>query len=61
MISVIIPTFNRAKFLVEAVRSVADQKDVPEDIEIIVVDDGSTDNTVEALAPLSGKIVYIRQ
>ncbi len=61
MISVIIPTFNRAEFLVEAVRSVADQKDVPEDVEIIVVDDGSTYNTVEALEPLSGKIAYIRQ
>ena len=60
MISVIIPTFNRAKLLVEAVRSVVDQKDVPEDVEIIVVDDGSTDNTREALAALAGKIAYIR-
>ncbi len=56
MISVIIPTFNRAKLLMEAVRSVLDQKDVPEDVEIIVVDDGSTDNTGEALAALPGKI-----
>ena len=60
MISVIIPTFNRAKLLVEAVRSVLDQKDVPEDVEIIVVDDGSTDNTAKALAALAGKIAYIR-
>ncbi|MGA2400840.1 MAG: glycosyltransferase [Syntrophobacteraceae bacterium] len=60
MISVIIPTFNRAMLLVEAVRSVLDQKDAPEDLEIIVVDDGSTDNTGEALATLPGKFGYIR-
>ncbi len=61
MISVIIPTFNRAKLLVEAVRSVLDQKDAPEDFEIIVVDDGSTDDTGEALAALPGKLRYIRR
>ena len=60
MISVIIPTFNRAKLLLEAVHSVLDQKDIPEDVEIIVVDDGSTDNTREALVTLAGKIAYTR-
>ncbi len=61
MISVIIPTFNRAKFLVEAVASVLDQPDVSEEVEIMVVDDGSTDNTAEALAALAGKICYVRR
>ncbi|MGC9195582.1 MAG: glycosyltransferase family 2 protein [Syntrophobacteraceae bacterium] len=61
MISVIIPTFNRARLLIEAVNSVLDQKDLHEKIEVIVVDDGSTDNTAQALAPLAGKIDYIRR
>jgi glycosyltransferase involved in cell wall biosynthesis len=61
MISVIIPTFNRAKLLVEAVDSVLAQRDVPEEVEIIVVDDGSTDNTCEVLETLAGKICCIRQ
>jgi len=61
MISVIIPTFNRAKLLTEAVRSVLEQKDCPEEIEIIVVDDGSTDDTAETLAALPGNIRYLRR
>jgi glycosyltransferase involved in cell wall biosynthesis len=61
MISVIIPTFNRAGLLVEALNSVLGQKDLREKIEVIVVDDGSTDNTAQALAPLAGKIDYIRR
>jgi len=43
LISVIIPTYNRYKFLLEAINSVETQT-YPE-IEIIVVDDGSTDET----------------
>ncbi|MEM7329329.1 MAG: glycosyltransferase [Pseudomonadota bacterium] len=50
-ISVIIPTFNRADLVLRAVRSVLAQRDVR--TEIIVVDDGSTDNTIEALEALS--------
>ncbi len=60
MISVIIPTYNRAKLLVEAVGSVLDQKGCPEALEIIVVDDGSTDDTREALAAVPGELRYIR-
>lgn len=48
--SVIIPTFNRAHFLKNAVRSVVEQ-DYP-DIEIIIVDDRSTDNTVQVVNDL---------
>lgn len=61
MISTIIPTFNRGRFVVEAVSSVLTQRNVPEPCEIIVVDDGSTDDTASALEQFSGKIRYIFQ
>lgn len=47
-VSVIIPTYNRARLVVEAVETVLSQ--TFRDFELIVVDDGSTDGTVEALA-----------
>ena len=43
MVSVILPTFNRAAFLTEAIRSVLQQDGVQ--LELIIVDDGSEDNT----------------
>ena len=57
-ISVVIPTYNRAGQVPDAVRCVLEQSLPPH--EVIVVDDGSTDHTAEALAPLMGKIRYIR-
>ena len=46
MVSVIIPTFNRAYCIAESIRSVLAQSE----LEIIVVNDGSTDGTVKELA-----------
>jgi glycosyltransferase involved in cell wall biosynthesis len=57
--SVIMPTYNRAGLVARAVESVLSQ--TCQDFEIIVVDDGSTDDTEEVLRPYSDRIRYIRQ
>jgi len=46
-VSVIIPTFNREKYLASAIRSV--QRQTYDNIEMIVVDEGSTDATRDLL------------
>ena len=57
-ISVIIPTYNRAEMLREALESVFSQTHPVS--EIIVVDDGSTDQTDKMLAEFGGRIRTIR-
>lgn len=60
---VIIPAYNAAKFLPQAIDSVVAQ--TFEDWRILLVDDGSTDNTAEVVAPyieqLGPKLKYIKQ
>ena len=46
-VSVVLPTYNRAYIVSEAIDSVLEQSFT--DFELIVVDDGSTDNTFELL------------
>ncbi|NOQ67209.1 MAG: glycosyltransferase [Desulfobacterales bacterium] len=58
-LSVIIPTYNRAQRLGKAIDSVLAQSH--QDFELIVVDDGSEDNTDELIGNYNSDIVYIRQ
>jgi glycosyltransferase involved in cell wall biosynthesis len=58
-VTVIIPTYNRADLLPEALDSVLGQ--TYPNVELIVVNDGSTDNTEEVLEPYMEKINYLRQ
>lgn len=60
LVSVIIPTYNRSAFLPGAIQSVLNQKNAPCDIEVIVVDDGSTDDTAEVVKKFGSKVKYAR-
>jgi glycosyltransferase involved in cell wall biosynthesis len=57
--SVIIPTFNRAVFLREAIDSVLAQSH--QNFELIIVDDGSTDNTREVIVADDDRVRYVFQ
>jgi glycosyltransferase involved in cell wall biosynthesis len=59
LISVVIPTYNYAHFVTKAVESVLDQ--TYRHFEIILVDDGSTDDTPERLRPYEDRIRYVYQ
>jgi glycosyltransferase involved in cell wall biosynthesis len=58
-ISVIIPTYNHGRYVGKAINSVLNQ--TYKDFEIIVVDDGSTDNTRHLIDTYENQIEYIYQ
>jgi glycosyltransferase involved in cell wall biosynthesis len=58
-VSVIIPTYNNGHFIKDALESLFGQNYPEKLVEIIVIDDGSTDDTKEILRGYKKKIVYV--
>jgi glycosyltransferase involved in cell wall biosynthesis len=59
LVSVVIPAFNRAHSVARSIESVLEQTYRP--LELIVVDDGSTDGIVDHLSPYSDRILLVSQ
>jgi glycosyltransferase involved in cell wall biosynthesis len=59
MTSVVIPAFNAAKYLGEAIESVLANEIVP--LQVIVVDDGSTDATAQVAQSFGSQVIYSHQ
>lgn len=59
LVSVVIPAYNQGQFIRDAVLSALEQTYQP--LEVIVIDDGSADDTREQLRPLVDRITYVCQ
>ena len=59
LVSVIVPTYNGPEFLKAAIESVLAQS--YSELEVVVVDDGSTDNTAEVVQRFESRVRYIHQ
>ena len=61
MITVLIDTYNYGRYIEEAIESVLSQDFPPEQMQVIVVDDGSTDDTAERVKKYVTRIEYIQK
>lgn len=59
LFSIVIPTYNRAELLTQAIESVLSQ--TYSNREILVVDDGSTDDTQSVVRKFRPSVSYVRQ
>jgi glycosyltransferase involved in cell wall biosynthesis len=60
-ISVLIDTYNQERYIEQAIMSVLEQDFPAEDVEILVVDDGSTDRTPEIIGKFVPRVRYLRK
>jgi len=56
-VSIIMPTYNRAAYILETIESIRDQ--THQNWELIIIDDGSNDNTVEIVEELKDDRIHI--
>ncbi|MFP5223894.1 MAG: glycosyltransferase [Acidobacteriota bacterium] len=59
IVTVVIPAYNQARYLPAALECVLAQRGV--DLDVVVVDDGSTDETPQVLRPYEGRVRTLRQ
>ena len=59
--SILIDTYNHERFLAKAVESVLEQDALTPDMEVVIVDDGSSDRTPELARGFAPRVRYIRK
>jgi glycosyltransferase involved in cell wall biosynthesis len=59
LVSVVVPAYNSGRFIGEAIQSVREQSH--RELELLVVDDGSTDDTPEVVARFGSRVTLVRQ